>query len=517
MARLMLPSSAQARRWMPRLSAGVLMLLAALVLRPAAVSANWLTKIVGTAEHVGARTARHGAGALDNVAQHVKALPPKSGAAVLAAHATQVGHWRFVNRAGETFTAGTPDELKRVASVLLPEAGADVKLTLYLTEDTIFAQRALLKDLPKGTDLHVLVRGESYRILRSGEGVAERLFAEIRPNLLVEVAERRLFEEAVWQLARPLNKANVRVLALEPGGPPTLSSAPRLDPATKRALVDTIDPASLPAALGSVRGQTVVVTGRVDGQLLYVKPSSGPERSLLIKDLFAAAEATDVNLVVLQSASTPRQPGGRNWLWQKVQVKGLDEALQRARVADFLNALGGPSGRLAVTATPGGAMRTVLDVRPVAGLPGGPVTRPIGDVFSEIMSDVTGKVITASVQANVRSAERQQELDQRIIPGVPAALQTSYLVFLVFGLFGLPVSRAWWQRIWPREAAQDYAGRTGYWAARLVRGASFLFVFMPLTAPVSAPLQMLKAMWDAVTAPLRWWRWLFGRSASAGA
>ena len=129
---------------------------------------------------------------------------------------------------------------------------------------------------------------------------------------------------------RPLDRARVRVLALEPGGPSTLTSTPRIDAATSRAAVDIIDPASLPAAMGSIRGQTVLVTGRVDGQLLYVKPSSGPEKSLLVRDLLRAAEDADVNLVVLQSTSTPRQPGGRNWFWQKVEVKGLDDALQRA-------------------------------------------------------------------------------------------------------------------------------------------------------------------------------------------
>ena len=75
--------------------------------------------------------------------------------------------------------------------------------------------------------------------------------------------------------------------------------------------------------------------------LLYVQPTSGPERSILMPDLFKAAEEADVNLVVLRAASTPRQPGGRNWLWQKVEVKGLEQAMQHARFADFLNALGG--------------------------------------------------------------------------------------------------------------------------------------------------------------------------------
>ena len=309
------------------------------------------------------------------------------------------------------------------------------------------------------------------------------------------MSSRKAFEEAVWQLTRPLNKANVRVLALEPGGPPRLASAPRIDPATKRALVDTIDPASLPAALGSVRGQTVLVTGRVDGRVLYVQPSSGPEHSLLLPDLFKAAEEADVNLVVLRAASTPRQPGGRNWLWQKVEVKGLEQAMQHARVADFLNALGGPNARLAVSANPSGR-RTALDIKPAADLAGGPLQSPVGDLFSGIVSDITGRVVTTGLQANLRSAERQPELDQRLIPGIPSDFQVGYLVLVLLGLFGVPVSRAWWRRLWPPEAATEYAGRAGYWRRAPCAALAFLLLFLPLTAPVSAPYNLARQIYE---------------------
>jgi hypothetical protein len=495
----------------------MLLLLAALLL-PVAAEANWLSKVVGTAEHAGARVARRGAGTLEHAAAHVKALPPAGGGAVLAAQATQEGHWRFVNRAGETFTAGTPDELKRVASVLLPEAKADAKLSLYVTEDTLFANRAALKDLPKGSELSIVAGPEAYRILRRSDGAAERMYAEVRPNLVVELTERKAFDEAVWQLARPLNQANVRVLALEPGGPPRLASSPRIDPASKRALIDVIDPASLTAALGSVRGQTVLVTGRVDGQMLLVKPSSGPERSLLMADLFEAAEKADVNLVVLHATSTPRQPGGRNWLWQKVEVKGLEEALGHARVADFLNAVSTPGGRLSVAARPAGAGRTVLDMRPAVDVPSGsPSTRPLGDIFTDMVGDLAGRVVTAGVQANVRSAERQQELDQRLIPGIPHDVEIGYLVLVILGLVGVPVSRAWWRAWWPPEMSAEYSGRAGFVAARTIRALVFLVLFLPLTAPVAAPYALLRQVYDAVMAPVRFWRWLTGRGRRAEA
>ena len=475
--------------------------------------ASWLAKVMGAAEQASPRAAKLGTGTLDSAALHLRSVPAKAdGSVALAAQATQEGHWRFVNKAGETFTAGTPEELKRVATVLLPEAKADAKLSLYVTEDTVFQHRAALKDLPKGTELFVVARSESYRILRRGEGAAERLFAEVRPNLVVELAGRKSFEEAIWQLARPLNKANVRVLALEPGGPSRLASAPRTDPATKRTMIDAIDPASLPAALGAVRGQTVLVTGRVDGRLLYVQPSSGPERSVLLPDLFRAAEEADVNLIVLRTASTPRQPGGRNWLWQKVEVRGLEQAMQHPRVADFLNALGGSNARMTVSATPSGR-RTAIDIKPAGEFPGA-MQRPVGDLFSGIVSDLTGRVIATGLQASLRSAERQTELDQRLIPGIPSDFQAGYFVLVLLGLFGVPISRAWWRRLWPPEAAAEYAGRAGYWAARVVRGGAFLLFFLPLTAPVTAPLNLGRQVWEAVTAPARLWRRLTGRQAA---
>jgi hypothetical protein len=261
----------------------------------------------------------------------------------------------------------------------------------------------------------------------------------------------------------------------------------------------------------------VVVTGRIDGRLLYVQPSRGAERSVLLPDLVKAAEEADVNLVVLHASSTPRQPGGRNWLWQKVEVRGLEQALGQPRVADFLAALAGPNGRFVVSATPSGPWRTLLDIKPATNLPAGPRTRPMGDVFSEMVSDLTGRIVTAGVQASVRSAERQQELDQRILPAIPSDLQLGYLAFIVLGLIGFPVAREWWRRIWPPEVRSEYAVEAGYRAAQIVRGAAFLLVFLPLSAPVAAPYNVARQVIDTVMLPVRLWRWLTGRVTAASA
>jgi hypothetical protein len=162
-------------------------------------------------------------------------------------------------------------------------------------------------------------------------------------------------------------------------------------------------------------------------------------------------------------------------------------------------------------------MRTLLDIKPASSIPEAPLTRPIGDVFSEVVGDLTGNIVTAGVQASVRSAERQRELDQRILPAIPSDLQLGYLVAIVLGLIGLPVARQWWRRIWPPEVASEYAGETGYWAARIVRGAVFLLVFLPLTAPIAAPYNIARQVIDTVMVPVRLWRWLTGPRAASSA
>ena len=493
---------------MPRNVLKLAALLLALAALPA--SAGWLDALVRT----GGKGAKAGAGSLETVAGHIKGLPSKAEGAAIAAEASHQGHWRFVNRAGETMTAATPEELARALAILAPEAGAKpgARLAVHLTEASVFQHRAQLKDLPKGAELHVMVEAGSYRLLRTGDGSAIRLFAEVRPRLVVELVERHLFDEAIWQLARPLNKANIRIVALEPGGPGVLASTPRIDAATRRALTDTIDPDRLRHTLPNVRGQTVLVTGRVDGELLHFKPASGPERQLLIRDLTTAADAADVKLIILRSSS-PRQPGARNWLWRKAEVQGLDSALERATTADFLEALGAEGSRLAVTASPSGALRTTLEMAPARGFAGEPAANPIAGAFNEILSEVTAKVVLHGVSAHNRSAERDRELDGRLVPGIPSDIQIAWLGGLLLGLVSWPVTRGWWRRLWPAEARAEYGNGFGYGAARALREVAFAVLFLPFVGAIGLIVLLAKQGLAVLTAPFR----LLRRHFSTGA
>lgn len=491
---------------------GIVLALALLMAPPA--EAGWLsrlTHVAGEAGEAGVKAGKAGGlGALEAAAAHVAKLPPvEKGAAALAAHATPEGHWKFVNREGDVFTAANAEELAHVASALAPGLPAGGKLSLYLSEDAVFSQRAALAELPANAELHVVAGDTAMRLVRKDGGV--QLFAEVRDNLKLELGEQALFREALFQLGRHLNTSNVRALALEPGGPKALGSVPRFDPVKKTALVDTIDPGALASALGKVKGQTVMITGRVEGGKLLFRPASGGEQSLVLAGIKRAAEAADVNLVVLHSAAS-WQPGGRNWLWQKVEVEGLDEAMKRATVADFLNALGASQSQFTVTAARDGYGRIVMQALP-SGDAMIPVPQGVNDWVGDIVGHTIGRVAVHSVTAFTRDRERQDELDARIVPGIPSTLQYLYLGNIVLGLFGWEFSLPWWARLWPHERRQDYRGAIGYQSARLVRWLAYLLVFLPVAGVPAFMAAMAMQLWSLLTSPLRFVRWVRARLA----
>ena len=380
---------------------------AALLLASAApvAQANWLAKLARGAGEAGSEATRFGAVGLERATAVLERLPATAKGSALAAHATPEGHWKFVNREGEVFTAGTPDELKRAVPTLLPEAAADAKLAFYLDEDTVFGDRALLRDLPQGSSLYVVAGRDSYPLVRRSDAAPDALFAAVRPHLVVALSDRGLFEDAIAQLERPLSRASIRTLALEPGGPVTLSSSPRLDPQTKTALVDAIDPAELPGAMRSLRGQTVLVNGPDRGQPVAVPPferaraepqAARPDR----RGGRRRRQSGD------PQRAGPRQPGGRNWLWQRISVDGLDDALKRATLGDFLDALGAGRGEFRASIGREGDGRVLI--RAVPDTSGAePITGLVGDWLSKVASNVTGNVVTSALEVHARDEERQ--------------------------------------------------------------------------------------------------------------
>lgn len=489
-----------------------------LVFAPAGhVHAHWLTKLVKEAGEAGGEAAkvgsRIGIGALDEAAGYVKRLPKHAdGDVPFAAHASPEGHWTFTNRDGAAFTAATPEEMGRVAKALAPEAPEGASLSLYLSEESVFLRKGAIDGLPVGARLNVVVGNTSYRIIRrGGSGDGAQLFAQVGDNLLVAVGERASFGEALWQLGRRISRADIRVLSLTPGSKKGLPAAAKFDAARKLPLADEIDPARLADLLPVIRGQTAVVTGRIERDLLYVLPSTGPEQALSLASIRKAAADADVNLVVLHS-SKPLQPGGRNWLWQTIKVDGLGQALEKSTFGDFLDALAGGRGQLVVRSSPQAEARVLVEAVPDAA--SRDIVDSVGTWVGDAVSDVTGHVITEGVEAFMTSQARQKELDDRIVPGIPSDWQFYYIGAMIMGLIGLAVARGWWDAIWPTEQRAEYGGKFGFYAARTVRWLVFVVIFLPLVGPLALLGAFARVVYGWLMLPVRAVKWLVGyRSA----
>jgi len=477
----------------------------AIAAAPSIVAANIFTHIVREAGEASGKAAGHGLshlGPVGKAAAHLKVLTnaPK---AALAAHATPEGHWQFVNREGQVFTAGTPDELKRVMPTLAPDAVAagDNKLALYISEDSIFENRAALSQLPADSQLHVVTDSGAFSVTRSGTPASPGLKVQIKPNLIVDLSDRALFDETLSYLSRSLNRSNIRTIAIEPGAKKYVPSAPQRDPATQIPQVDQLDPENLATAFGSIRGQTVLVTGRVDSGKMTFSPSSGPEVTREIAELVDAASRSDVNLVILHSTAS-RQPGGRNWFWQTIEVGGMGEASKAATFGDFLDALAERRGGFQITTANDGNGRIRFSALPDNANPS--IAGEASSYLEDAVGHVTGEIATSAVDVHGRDKNTQDEFDARLIPGIPSAIQISYLASLFCGLIAWSTSRDWWRRIWAPRMTIGTETRGVRMLRAAPREAAYFLAFLPLAGFPALLWHMAVQTWATITAPFRW-------------
>lgn len=499
----------------PRLRSRLAPALLALAITTSAAHAGWIDRLArgaleaGEAGGIGAsRTAskltRLGAPGFEDAAHLVSKLPKTETSTAAAVHMTPEGHWKFASREGEIFTASSPEELARMPAALFP--GSEAKpLALYVSEDAVFTSGARISELPSSASLHLVSGTKSFPLLRDGNALA----AEVRPGVRLALSSKEAFREGLGYLSKGLNRSSVRILSLDPAGPKTLPSVPRFDRVEGKALVDSIDPASLPSALTRIKGQTALISGRIDGDVLTYLPASGGEQKLFVSELVREAQAADVNLVVVNAAGT-RQPGGTNWFWQTVKVANLDEAMARATNADFLAALTGGSKPLTITSSESSSGRIVIAAKPMDE----GVTAPLESTVSEWMGELTGHVATRAVDIYARDKSRDDELEARFVAGVPSAIQIGVLTSAILGIIACGVSWSWWTRLWPAEDRAQYASATGY---RLARGARFLLylvVFTPLVGIPAFAWACLLQLWTMLTAPVRALRWVKARIAA---
>lgn len=475
--------------------------------QPAA--ANWLTKLAREAGEGGADAAHLPSAIklspIGKAASHLatsKSSPP----AALAAHATPAGHWQFANREGQLFTAATPDEMQRVVPSLLPDVAESgrARLSLYVSQDSFFGNRQSLSDLSKNADLHIVTDEGVFPIVRNAHADAPAM-AKMRPNLSMALTDAKLLEEAASFLSRPLKRAGVRPLSVTASGPKSLPSAPRIDVSTNLPDVDFLGVQNLTSGFQSLRGQTAILTGRLENDVIAF--SGAGERRL--EELAAAAKENDVSLIVLHAPSGG-QPGTRNWLWQTTSIDGLAEAAAKTSMGDFLDTLAASQNGMTLTAARDGIGRIRITVRPdpdvsaIAGAKG---------ALGGAVEQVTGKIVQAGAEIYTRDRANEEERALRLIPFLPSTPQILYLMAMVAGVLSFSTARSWWRGLKPAEPAREGVGVARRFVRALPYEMAFLLIFLPLLGPFALVFQTVRQIWVVATAPFIWLRRKLTRQA----
>lgn len=447
-----------------------------------------------------------------DVASIVSNLPVHARKRSLISQATPEGHLRLTNASGETVTASTTEEVSSALKWLLPDTSdlARRNVDFYFSPDALTSGRPALNTLPRTARAHIVHGQKSYPVIGNPPFEAKTLNVRLRAGVVARASSTRALREAIWQLEQPLRASEIRVLSLDP------ATSNRLQTVRNQASQDRFEsanPYDLAASMRALKRQTVILSGKIENKVLFFTPPGGKTQSVRLSDLQASAARDDVNLIVLDTDAA-RQPGVRNVLWQRTKIDGLEKALKSTTVGDFWSVLASGRTPLQLSVGSGGKTFISISANPRPSLAGkipdddNSLLTSTERLLEDVVANVSGNVITSGIEASLRSEARQQELELRIVPFLPALPQIFYIMALIVGFAGLSTIKNWWRKLWPLRDRASFGSTLGWLGNRILRGIPFVFVFMPLVAYVATPYQWVRGpiywTWRIISAPFRW-------------
>ena len=392
------------------------------------------------------------------------------------------------------------------------------KASFFVSPDDLFHSSKSTKLLAKIKGLHVITGTKTSlpvsRIV--GQNGAMHWGVEVRKGMIAATRDVGGFSQALFRMNHAFNPADIHVVSFSkkaPDFPDAINLAARghvPDPTL-------INPVKLEGAFKALRGKKLIVSGKVEGDVLLVKTSTGVER-LPLRDLRAQARQANIDLIVLGGKSAT-QPGKRA-LFGLNNDKRLAAAFSSERYGDFLTALGGRKRPMVMRLDAAGENHVIWrSVPPKPDSTPGLMERIEGQ---SIVGEIAQAAVQAglksvrekdepsfSVELNVKNKHWQKELDGRIISLIPVGVQILLIVNLIAGLLAWATSSWLWEKIWRLSDRSTFSSKWSWFGYRLGRNLVMIFTLMALFGFLLFLVQWTISAWQTLLIILRFVAWPF--------
>lgn len=396
---------------------------------------------------------------------------------------------------GEELLIRSADDVEKALSNLSKklkkrDGSAGGKARFFVSKDHLFGapKASLILSKMKGLQL-ITGKKTSLPVLRISDEVGRKVWAvQVRKGILAVTPDAKSLKEAVWRMGHAFNSADIHVVSFSRKA----QGIPSAMPFTRGGRVPEptlISPQQLETAFKALRGKKLVVTGKVEGDVLLVKAGAQKVQRLSIADMRAKASAANVDLIVL-GGKKATQPGKKS-LFGRADDKRLATAFDTHTYGDFLAALGGRKSPMVVHGNAVGQNHMIWRSVPTARAHaptlrermgeetiGGAIVRfgvqraTLSAAKNQSRTDDASSVSAESevtVELSAKNERWQEELERRIIPGIPFYLQVMYVINIVCGLLAWSVSNWLWDKIWRRGAREAFHSAWKWHGYRLFR------------------------------------------------
>lgn len=433
------------------------LIIAALLAVPDPATAGFLSKLGRMAGDAadGAKKV-DGVGGTDIPSTALRAAKDPNGSAV-ALSVSDTGTVRLTDELGRATDIGSVDD---VDSVLKSLGGKNVSVVADTASlgrnieiSTRLAERGALKLWINKTALPVRLSNKDFMV-------------ELRPNVLVPVLKRsdiarvagrpianvstRPLREVQYAFDKPLTRGAVVVAKFgkPPKGPRKVGFG---DAATRPGETLTMTAEDVVQGLSGNRGGTVILTGRIDGDV--IRTGQGP---IPLTDIQRAARAADVHLVFMN---------------------GSDKAAHKVVAAsdtygDLILGLSDRRTPLIATATDDGAARVRLSFQPEVKAPTAAGGNTDVDSTIVVAGHLAGQVGSTSVDVFTTDRNEEEDRKVRLIPWLSFGQHLFFGASILFGLLGHRPAWWFWRKVWVLP--------TGSRPWRVARGVGYV-VFMLFT------------------------------------